>query len=93
MLATPLFMGIHRRSRRPWSSNFGKSRIVPLDQTTVDALRSFTGTRDGLVERQVPALFVTTRGNRMIYHCVQQTFRRLCDATGIGSQGPNRPHS
>ncbi|HMT62614.1 MAG TPA: integrase, partial [Microthrixaceae bacterium] len=31
------------------------------------------------------------RGNRMIYKCVQETFRRLCDTTGIGADAPNRP--
>jgi integrase len=27
----------------------------------------------------------------MIYACVQDTFRRLCDTTGIGADAPNRP--
>ena len=72
-------------------SKFGKSRIVPLDHSTLDALRSFVATRDGLVERRVPALFVSIRGNRMIYACAQETFRRLCDTTGIGAEAPNRP--
>jgi len=72
-------------------SKFGKSRIVPVDRTTVDALRSYVRTRDGLVERRVPAMFVSIRGNRMIYACAQETFRRLCDTTGIGAQAPNRP--
>jgi len=72
-------------------SKFGKSRIVPLDPSTVDVLRSFVATRDGLVERQVPAVFVSIRGNRTIYACVQETFRRLCDTTGIGADAPNRP--
>ena len=72
-------------------SKFGKSRIVPLDHTTIDVLRSFATTRDGLVERRVPAVFVSIRGNRMIYACAQETFRRLCDTTGIGAEAPNRP--
>jgi len=72
-------------------SKFGKSRIVPLDHTTVDALRAFVANRDGLVERRAPAVFVSIRGDRMIYACAQQTFRRLCDTTGIGADAPNRP--
>ena len=72
-------------------SKFGKTRIVPLDPTTVDALREFVATRDGLVERRVPAVFVSSRGNRMIYACAHETFRRLCDTTGIGAEAPNRP--
>lgn len=72
-------------------SKFGKTRVVPLDPTTVDALRSFAAIRDGLVERRVPAVFVSIRGNRMIYACAQETFRRLCDTTGVGADAPNRP--
>lgn len=72
-------------------SKFGKSRIVPIDRSTIEALRAFTATRDNLVERRVPALFVSIRGNRMIYACVQDTFRRLIDTTGIGADAPNRP--
>lgn len=72
-------------------SKFGKSRIVPLDPSTLDALGSFVATRDQLVERRVPAVFISIRGNRLIYACVQSTFRRLCDSTGIGTDAPNRP--
>ncbi len=72
-------------------SKFGKSRIVPLHDTTLDALRDYVAARDALVERQIPALFVSMRGNRLIYRCVQETFRRLCDSTGIGADAANRP--
>ncbi len=72
-------------------SKFGKSRIIPLDRSTLDALGSFVATRDGLVERWVPAVFVSIRGNRLIYQHAQATFRRLCDSTGIGTDAPNRP--
>jgi integrase len=72
-------------------SKFGKSRIVPLHPSTLDALDSYLATRDGLVKRRVSAVFVSIRGNRMIYACAQETFRRLCDTTGIGANAPNRP--
>lgn len=72
-------------------SKFGKSRIVPLDHTTLDALRDFVTVRDTLVERHVRAVFVSIRGNRMIYACVQDTFRRLCDTTRIGADAVRRP--
>ncbi len=72
-------------------SKFGKSRIVPLDHSTLDALGSFVATRDGLIERRCPAVFVSIRGNRLIYQCAQATFRRVCDSTGIGTDAPNRP--
>ncbi len=72
-------------------SKFGKSRLVPLSPTTLDALRSYMAIRDGLVVRCVPALFVSVRGNRTIYACVQETFRRLCRTAGVGTDAPRRP--
>lgn len=59
-------------------SKFGKTRLVPVAPSTVDALAAYTVLRDRLVERRVPAVFVSVRGNRTIYACVQETFRRLC---------------
>lgn len=70
-------------------SKFGKSRIVPLDHTTIEAIRAYEARRDELVVRRVPAVFVSIRGNRLIYQCVQETFRRLCDTTGIGVDAAN----
>lgn len=72
-------------------SKFGKSRLVPLDRTTIGALRAYAARRDGLVVRRVPAVFVSIRGGRLIYRSVQETFRRLCDTTGIGADAANRP--
>lgn len=72
-------------------SKFGKTRLVPVAPSTLDALAAYTALRDRLVVRHVPAMFVSQRGNRTIYACVQQTFRRLCDITGIGAAGPRKP--
>lgn len=72
-------------------SKFGKSRLVPVTASTLDALAAYTALRDRLVERRVPALFVSVRGNRAIYACVQDTFRRLCDITGVGANAPHTP--
>jgi integrase/recombinase XerD len=36
-------------------------------------------------------VFVSVRGNRTIYACVQETFRRLCDITGVGATAPRKP--
>ena len=72
-------------------SKFGKTRLVPVASSTLDALAAYTAIRDQLVQRHVPAIFVSQRGNRTIYACVQQTFRRLCDITGIGAAGPRKP--
>lgn len=73
-------------------SKFGKTRLVPVASSTLDALAAYTATRDRLVERRVPALFVSVRGNRTIYACVQETFRRLCDTTGVGAGAPRKPY-
>jgi integrase len=72
-------------------SKFGKTRLVPVAASTLDALAAYTAIRDRLVERRVPAVFVSVRGNRTIYACVQETFRRLCDMTGIGATAPRKP--
>jgi integrase len=72
-------------------SKFGKSRLVPVAPSTLEALRSYIALRDGLVARSVPAVFVSVRGNRTIYACVQDTFRRLCVTAGIGANAPRRP--
>lgn len=72
-------------------SKFGKTRLVPIAPSTVDALAAYAALRDRLVDRRVPAVFVSARGNRAIYACVQQTFRRLCDTTGVGADAPRPP--
>ena len=72
-------------------SKFGKTRLVPVAPSTLDALATYTTVRDRLVERRVPAVFVSVRGNRTIYACVQETFRRLCNATGIGADASRKP--
>ena len=72
-------------------SKFAKTRLVPVAPSTLDALAAYTAIRDRLVERHVPAVFVSVRGNRTIYACVQETFRRLCDITGVGAAAPRKP--
>ncbi len=72
-------------------SKFGKSRLVPVASSTLDALATYAALRDELVDRRVPAVFVSVRGNRTIYACVQETFRRLCTTADIGVDAPRRP--
>jgi len=72
-------------------SKFAKTRLVPVAPSTLDALAAYAAIRDRLVERHVPAVFVSVRGNRTIYACVQDTFRRLCDNTGVGAAAPRKP--
>jgi len=66
------------------NTKFGKTREVPLHQTTVTALSTYLG-RDDQPKRRTGtrALFLSTVGTRLDYNCMQQTFRRLVEAAGL----------
>lgn len=72
-------------------SKFGKSRMVPLHPSVLDALQRYARLRDDVHPRPTTAFFVSTRGNRMVYPTVQAVFRNLCDGAGIGADAPSRP--
>jgi integrase len=66
-------------------SKFGKSRLVPLHASTVDALERYDHTRQQLLpEPSTEALFVSLRGTRVIYETVWPTHRMLCELAGVG---------
>lgn len=74
-------------------SKFGKSRLVPVLPGTLAALRRYTAVRDELSPTPATrSFFVSVRGTRLIYPVVQQVFRRLCDAAGIGTASARVPH-
>jgi integrase len=65
-------------------SKFGKSRLVLLHPTTTDALVQYLELRDRLCPRPVsPALFVSTRGTRLLHSNISLTFAGLLRQTGI----------
>jgi len=67
-------------------TKFGKSRLVPLDPTTIDALERYDRTRQRLLpEPSTDSLFVSLRGTRVIYETVWPTHRMLCEQSGIGA--------
>ncbi len=72
-------------------SKFGKSRLVPLHPSSMLALRDYTVLRK---ELQLPpkeaSFLVSLKAKRLLYADVQQTFRRLVDAAGIGADAPSR---
>jgi integrase/recombinase XerD len=71
-------------------SKFGKSRLVPLHESAVAALAAYAGQRDRLQPwPKCPAFFVSTAGTALLYSNVCHTFRKIVDATGVGS--PRRP--
>ena len=55
-------------------SKFGKSRLVPLQASAVDALERYDHTRQQLLPNpSTDSLFVSLRGTRVIYECVWPT--------------------
>ena len=73
-------------------SKFNKSRYVPLHDSTVDALQRYAHTREKLCpSRLAPSFLVSLRRRRLNDCAVQATFRRLCDATGVGARAPLPP--
>jgi integrase len=75
-------------------SKFGKSRQVPLQASSVNALKEYGRRRDELCLRpRSDSFFVSLRGTRIIYECVQSTFRLLCDSAGVGAAAARRPRA
>ena len=73
-------------------SKFGKSRLVPLHASAVDALERYDYTRQRLLpDPSTDSLFVSLRGTRVIYECVWPTHRMLCERAGVGASSTVRP--
>ena len=73
-------------------SKFGKSRLVPVTTTTLQALADYADLRDQIQQRRrPPSFFVSRTRQRLCYAVVSQTFRRVIDDSGIGSDAPRRP--
>ena len=67
-------------------SKFGKSRLVPLHASAVDALERYDHTRKQLLpEPATESLFVSLRGTRVIYETVWPVHRRLCELARVGA--------
>jgi integrase/recombinase XerD len=65
-------------------TKFNKCREIPLHPSTLDALKAYAQMRDRLcAEPKTPSFFVSTRGTRLVYVTVQQTFSRLARSAGI----------
>jgi integrase len=71
-------------------SKFGKSRELPLHETTMDALRTYAQLRDRLgPRRQASSFFVSLAGTRLLDHRIHLTFRRLLRSAGIEPRSPH----
>ena len=73
-------------------SKFGKSRLAPLDPSTVEALERYDHTRQQLLpEPSTDSLFVSLRGTRVIYETVWRAHRMLCERAGVGADSTVTP--
>ncbi|AUY53631.1 tyrosine-type recombinase/integrase [Streptomyces sp. CB01881] len=73
-------------------TKFGKSRLVPLDVSGVDALRRYDALRDQDAPCPAdPSFFVSRTRKRLIYAVVAPTFRQMVTGAGVGADAPNPP--
>ena len=88
------------RSDVDWSGNlllireskFGKSRLVPLHSTAMQALSVYAKLRNELEPRpEEPSFFVSQTHKRLCYAAVCQTFRQLVNDAGVGDGAPSAP--
>lgn len=69
-------------------SKFGKSRIVPVHDSTGKALGTYATQRDRLCPHPLsPAFFLSERGTRIVQNTLQQTFVQLSRQVGV--RGPS----
>jgi integrase/recombinase XerD len=77
-------------------TKFGKTRLVALHASTIDAVTAYTNQRDDLLRRRsTPALFVSTTGTRLIYQNVHYKWFGLCRLAGLDPLSKRcrpRPH-
>ena len=75
------------------NSKFGKSRLVPLHDDTVDMLRRYATRRDELCPAPAPgSFFISTTGRPLLHSSVDGIFAQLLGLAGIGTPpGRARP--
>lgn len=68
------------------NTKFGKSRFVPIHETTENALQSYAGRRDQIFpSTRTPAFFLTSLGTRPTREVVNLTFLQLSRQIGLRS--------
>lgn len=73
-------------------TKFGKSRLVPLTDSVMTALREYDVLRDDLTPVvKDPAFFISLTAKRLIYASVQPAFAMLVETAGVGVGAPHRP--
>jgi integrase len=72
-------------------TKFGKSRFVPIEDSTRGALARYAKQRDRLCPRRgVRAFLVSERGQRLRGHAARRTFARISSAIGLRTPTGNR---
>jgi integrase/recombinase XerD len=72
-------------------SKNGRSRTIPIDCTTADALRSYVGVRNRLVgEPNGDSLFVSTVGRRLSSGNLGTAFASVVELAGLSTQGESK---
>nr|WP_271208809.1 tyrosine-type recombinase/integrase [Rhodococcus wratislaviensis]GLK33160.1 putative integrase/recombinase y4rB [Rhodococcus wratislaviensis] len=64
------------------NTKFGKSRLLPLHPSTIEALRGYLRQR-ATRTATTPALLISVAGTRLTYDVVFRTFRKLCSRNGL----------
>ncbi|MBA3396164.1 MAG: tyrosine-type recombinase/integrase [Deltaproteobacteria bacterium] len=73
-------------------SKFGKSRLVPLEVTTLRALTKYGRERDRTIRpAKSPSLLVSSVGSRLDYRGVHHVFLRLLKSADLADRRPRRP--
>jgi len=68
-------------------AKLGRTRLVPLQRNSVDALASYAASRNRLCPRpRSQAFFLSSRGTTLIPQAVGQTFHRLAVKTGLHTE-------
>lgn len=65
------------------STKFGKSRLLPLHPTVIEALRGYLAHRSTAALPGTTALLVSVAGTRLTYGNAQRVFKRLTTQAGI----------
>ena len=78
-------------------TKFGKTRLVPVHPTAIDALNDYLQRRGRLYpcpEPRTPAVLISAAGTRLIYNCVTLTFLKLARHAGLRARSPTcRPRA
>lgn len=78
------------------NSKFGKSRLVPIHPSTVDALAAYASLRDRLSPQPAdPAFFVSVAGTRLAYCSFHVAWLTMVETAGLEARSAKcrpRPH-